>query len=620
MNNSNEQITSQEYWEMTVDERMNYLNKLWETNDNYLLGKIFRVNREKDFLLVKPIDFKGDNIRHPYKDCDIDSVYGRLDYADSIDENSIEGLIIFRFVETARKDKIEDTPIEIQRKSFVLLEETELESIIFPLSDIKEKVSYLVENDLISELYTSNKRTVNKFSIDRELRESYIKVLDYQNQLTLKNDENIKEQENKLKELERKVKASEEEIKETGERLKLFKSYGLYEGLFENSDFNEGKKLSSIDQDLTIEERVVHIKKHLKHKYGLDYPLNVITRFYGSLCTNMIVLLSGDPGTGKTSLVKYFAEVIGGVYKIIPVQANWRDQQDIIGFFNPIEKYYFSTPFLDALLEAENNPEKIHLICLDEMNLARVEYYFAHFLSILQMKDEKDRKIELYSSNHYSEINKEVEKIIEQNNSQDKNLEKFKRQTSMKSGIKPEIKIPSNVRFLGTLNVDDTTLELSPKVIDRSFIIDFEKNTNDNDFDKMIEEEYSDIDYDTTLYLHPSEFKQKEYQLESSQEKELMSIIEIVEKLGIKLSHRVENNINEFISLSKDQRFPILDYVLVSMILPKIKFIFQDKKDQKYKVLVEELKPALKRYPVSLSKLEDIIERSEEMNIISYWR
>lgn len=619
MSNDIEMITSQKYWEMTTDERMNYLNKLWETNNNYLFGKIFFVNREKTYLFVKPINLNGESIRHPYIDCEIDSVYGRLYSVDNIDENSIESLIIFRFVETSRKDKREETPIEIQRNSLILLEETEKESIIFPLRDIKEKVSYLVDNDFLSELYNSNERKRYKFLLDRELKDSYIKVLEYQNQLALSNEEKMEEQKNKLLKLEKKINEAEVKIKKASERLEFFKSYGFYEGLYENTDLNEGNSIISNDQELTIEERVVHIKKHLKHKFGLNYPLNVITRFYGSLCTNMIVLLSGDPGTGKTSLVKYFAEVIGGVYKIIPVQANWRDQQDIIGFFNPIEKYYFSTPFLDALLEAENNPEKIYLICLDEMNLARVEYYFANFLSILQMKDEKDRKLELYSSNNYSEINKEVEKAIKQNNNQDKYFEKLKRQTNMKSGIKPEIKIPSNVRFLGTLNVDETTLELSPKVIDRSFIIDFEKDINNNDFDESMEEEYSDIEFDNTIYLPPDEFKQKEHKLDSSEEEDLKYVIEIVEKLGIKLSHRVENNINEFISFSKNGRFPRLDYVIASMILPKIKFIFQDKKDEKYKVLVEELKPALKKHPVSLTKLEEIIERSEEMGVITFW-
>jgi 5-methylcytosine-specific restriction endonuclease McrBC GTP-binding regulatory subunit McrB len=102
------------------------------------------------------------------------------------------------------------------------------------------------------------------------------------------------------------------------------------------------------------------------------------------LRTHDLIVLAGDSGSGKTSLVRGVAEAIGGVCTVVPVKPNWTGPEDLLGYYNPIERRFLPTPFLKALLDAARAPQVLHLIVLDEMNLARVEHYFADFLSRLE--------------------------------------------------------------------------------------------------------------------------------------------------------------------------------------------------------------------------------------------
>lgn len=187
------------------------------------------------------------------------------------------------------------------------------------------------------------------------------------------------------------------------------------------------------------------------------YHEDEVSEFLLALHTSQIITLCGDPGTGKTTFVQEMSDALGAKCHIIEVQNNWTDRSDILGYFNPLNGgKYHSTAFLDALFEARDDlfandtNSRLHIICLDEMNLARVEYYFATFLSMLQTKN---RTIHL--------LPKDLDDYAEQENSSLHHYRHFN--------------LPSNVRFVGTLNMDESTLSLSPKVIDRCFFIEFEK-------------------------------------------------------------------------------------------------------------------------------------------------
>lgn len=190
--------------------------------------------------------------------------------------------------------------------------------------------------------------------------------------------------------------------------------------------------------------------KKLRDEQGLIYPagLRIPERFLGALFTDQLIILSGPPGTGKTSLPFAIAEAIGAKKPVlIPVQPNWTDNQDLMGYYNPIRNNnaggYTTTPFLDVILEASlpENRDRIYFVVLDEMNLAHIEYYFSTILSIMESKD---KTIRLYSE----------------------------RLANGDCDVPPEVVLPDNLQIIGTLNMDETTKGISPKVIDRSYILE----------------------------------------------------------------------------------------------------------------------------------------------------
>lgn len=122
-------------------------------------------------------------------------------------------------------------------------------------------------------------------------------------------------------------------------------------------------------------------------KKGMLFTQAQLRDFLALLRTNDLIVLAGDSGSGKTSLIRTVAESIGGRCTVIPVKPNWTGPEDLMGYYNPIERTYQATTFLLALQAAQAEPDTPHFICLDEMNLARVEHYFADFLSLLEIRN-----------------------------------------------------------------------------------------------------------------------------------------------------------------------------------------------------------------------------------------
>ena len=306
------------------------------------------------------------------------------------------------------------------------------------------------------------------------------------------------------KEIEEKQLKMQKEIQE--ERLKMQKQQLEMEKFAEKLSlfgFNSFKKGTSVKDPIeysnySCKEIFEYVKSYIINNEKLVYSDDIIRRFLLSIQSNELIILSGPSGTGKTSIVNAFSKSIGGSVKIIPVKPSWTDTEDLIGFYNPIEKTYIPTPFLDALVEARKNKDKLHIICLDEMNLAHIEYYFAEFLSKLEANNEYPI-IELYSKEIYDEILEEIAYTIELMSGDKVDItsedllkwceENKKEYTNEMINIKKKInfiekypalfEIPSNVRFVGTMNVDETTKHVSPKVIDRSFVIELCKDNRE---------------------------------------------------------------------------------------------------------------------------------------------
>jgi len=274
--------------------------------------------------------------------------------------------------------------------------------------------------------------------------------------------------------------------------------------------------------DGDYQQAVSYIQSYLVNN-DILYPRHIIENYITLLRTKDLIVLAGDSGSGKTNLVKSFAKAVGGKSIIVPVKPNWTSSEDLLGYYNPIEKKYLATPFLEAMIEAKQNPDVPYFICLDEMNLARVEYYFADFLSLLESRDE-DPEIPLYSEDESAHVLSELRAVVDiiqstkekySNDGVVNFIELLKDETvnnklrmafgfsdkdslikyhsevrRMLSGVMTmpsSIKMPPNLHIIGAINIDETTHYLSPKILDRAHIMRFESPLL-SDWDEILNE------------------------------------------------------------------------------------------------------------------------------------
>jgi hypothetical protein len=252
-------------------------------------------------------------------------------------------------------------------------------------------------------------------------------------------------------------------------------------------------------------QAIEHIQRHLFGE-GIGYPWDLLANFHALLCTGDLIILSGLSGSGKTNLVKSYAKATGNQARVVPVKPNWTSAEDLLGFHNPLQRAYATTPFLEALFEASRDPERLYIVCLDEMNLARVEYYFADFLS--RLEDRAAPSIDLYPDDEAGHVLTELRVLMQTLTGMtldlgSANLEslladgptmtqlaerlglgdgesfaqlhgRVRRMLSGALTVPARLQVPANVRFVGAVNMDDTTHYLSPKVLDRAHVLQFQ--------------------------------------------------------------------------------------------------------------------------------------------------
>ena len=180
-------------------------------------------------------------------------------------------------------------------------------------------------------------------------------------------------------------------------------------------------------------------------KLKLYYNQKTIAYFFAGMAASKVMILEGISGTGKTSLPYAMAKFFGNNASIISVQPAWRDRAEIIGYLNEFTKRFNETSFLKSLYESIYRKD-VNFIVLDEMNLARIEYYFAEFLSIMEMPDPTEWKIDLVPDSKPNDPLKVI------------------------SG---KITVPPNLWFVGTANKDDSTFTITDKVYDRAISLTF---------------------------------------------------------------------------------------------------------------------------------------------------
>ncbi len=204
-----------------------------------------------------------------------------------------------------------------------------------------------------------------------------------------------------------------------------------------------------------IVTRFVNFAASQLHLY---YTEETVRIFFAGMATSKIIILEGISGTGKTSLPYAMGKFFKNNTAIISVQPSWRDRAELIGYFNEFTKKFNESDFLASLYETTLRDDP-NFIVLDEMNLARIEYYFADFLSIMEMPDVAEWKIDLIASPQESDpANLHYGKLL----------------------------VPQNVWFIGTANNDDSTFTITDKVYDRAVSIAL--NTRAGYFDAPLTE------------------------------------------------------------------------------------------------------------------------------------
>ena len=254
----------------------------------------------------------------------------------------------------------------------------------------------------------------------------------------------------------------------------------------------------------SLSDLVEHIKNYAGNKQ-LYYTDNDIRAFLAGMSVSRLLILQGMSGTGKSSLPRIFSEAISGFNRLIPVESSWRDRNELLGYYNDFNKKFNAKSFTIELYRSSKDrcQEIPTFIVLDEMNLARIEYYFSDFLAILQEPDHDKWLIELVSSDMRTlpmelpesvkekmkkespsvfSIWEKIEKsrqgdLKAETSDEDKEkltlyLAKLGQLTGAKSLIEGrKIKVTDNIWFVGTANRDESTFEISDKVYDRAQVV-----------------------------------------------------------------------------------------------------------------------------------------------------
>lgn len=461
----------------------------------------------------------------------------------------------------------------------------------------------------ISNLESQRDKAVSELS---EIRES---VSNAQSTLEKSKTEYFKFIEN----LEQNMASLNETIEQKSEAL-------LQLGLIEQEDINNlllRYDSSEVRDGHSFEEMfnsnyanaIEYIQAYLWNK-GIVYKQSILKDYLALLMSNDLIVLAGDSGSGKTNLVKSFAKAVGGEAIIIPVKPNWTSAEDLLGYYNPLESSYLSTKFLDALIEAQKNPHIPYFICLDEMNLARVEYYFADFLSLLEERDEQP-VIQLFSSTEGDVLASELSNFVSLVNDTSIKVKKdeitsfidvltdedfnsklhevcgfkdgeslLKYHSSLKKMINSflntpsSISLPKNVRIIGAINVDETTHYLSPKILDRAHVMKFSSPLL-QDWDAIESEVMEfDIDISKPVIFDISNLGERkpypEFDRKSELVQTLISLVrDYLNPLGIEFGLRTIRqalNYSEALKLFELSDQVILNNIILHKILPKMLF------------------------------------------------
>ena len=330
------------------------------------------------------------------------------------------------------------------------------------------------------------------------------------------------------------------------DRNKVFPSLCAIDAKYGGFDVG---KLST--DTLTLEELCEKFRNYLANVEKLYFDIQTIRTFISGFAASHFMILEGLSGTGKSSLPRYFAKFVGGNVLFMPVQATWRDKSNILGFFNDFSHTYSETDFLTMLYNANYDTDRIHIFVLDEMNISRVEYYFADLLSVLEYPKE-DWKLRLMQLPH-----------------------DFVPPARIADGC---VQIKPNSYFVGTANKDDSTFSISDKVYDRAITIDFDNRNTPF----TVKEKAGTIKLSASALqsMYDKALSRKENKLTALDMKKFELISSFVYDnfdvtIGNRIMTQIENLVPVYIACG-GKKEEILDFMFARKVLSKLEGRFEE--------------------------------------------
>ncbi len=204
------------------------------------------------------------------------------------------------------------------------------------------------------------------------------------------------------------------------------------------------------DNEITLQQFTEGYRLFACSQMHLYYTPEIVRRFVAGMAASKLLILEGISGTGKTSLPYSFSRYLDNPATMVSVQPSFRDRTELLGYFNEFSKRFNETEFLRALYEA-NYREDPNFVILDEINLARIEYYFAEMLSVLELPSADEWTLDLVPTAWPGDPVK------------------------LEGG---KIRVPTNIWFVGTANNDDSTFTITDKVYDRAMPIELNERAD----------------------------------------------------------------------------------------------------------------------------------------------
>lgn len=410
--------------------------------------------------------------------------------------------------------------------------------------EMEKKLNQLEHENV--ELKNAQSQYPDEEELDR-LRKDQVKLADLQRKYAMLEDEkNGLEKENgdlsykreeldntkrllKIMDLQRaELQSALDKVKSNYESKvnKVFANLSKIDEQFENNEIvplvTSGKRSCVTLRDLCTDFRAYMATRddHVK----LYYDDMTVRTFIAGFASSRLIILQGLSGTGKSSLPAAFQDFMGATTIYVPVQSSWKDRNDLLGFYNDFKKQYKETEFLKAIYQATQDRSRVYCIVLDEMNLSRIEYYFADMLSVLENGDTSKWQVELVSDS---------ESIGEK-------------------GVWPhfikggKLTIGANTWFIGTANEDDSTQTITDKVYDRAVVINFEEKGRPM---KGVEKQSPiTIGYDQFEEL----LNKASQNWRSGDEERFESMIsdldrKVRDKFGVTFGNRIENQLEKFV-------------------------------------------------------------------------